>query len=109
MQEWGEFSEVTREEKKGTESDGGNNQVQTRWKPPRNVAIVLNSDAATSISTNKSVLGVVARDRHGQVVAIWVEPLHQCLDAEIDEAMVLRLAMIKAKEEGWDEVGMLSD
>ncbi|KAL3530759.1 hypothetical protein ACH5RR_010081 [Cinchona calisaya] len=99
MQEWNEYNEATKEEKSNPENNINNPPPQIRWNPPTDAEIIINTDAATCNSTNKTGLGIVARNKQGHLLAIWAIPIQQCLKVEIAEAQALRLAMIRAKEE----------
>ncbi|KAL3506891.1 hypothetical protein ACH5RR_032273 [Cinchona calisaya] len=52
---------------------------------------------------NEVGLEVVAKDNEGKIKAIWIELIHKYIDVELAEASSMRMIMIKAKEEGYDD------
>ena len=52
---------------------------------------------------------MVARDWQGKVLGAWVVPNSSCSNPKLEEAMVLRAAMLVAKQQGWRSVESETD
>ena len=58
---------------------------------------------------NKAGWGIVARNWKGELLAAWAYPCTRCSEANLEEALAVREAMIRAKEKGWQKVELESD
>lgn len=109
VDEWLEFQQVQKEgqEKQQKVREAGGQE--TRWVPPREGWIKVNSDAALNQKMNKAGWGIVARDSCGNVLSTWAIPRSSCSEARLEEALALRKAMIQARQQGWRRVEFESD
>ena len=71
------------------------------WEKPQDNWIKINTDAALNMKRGKAGWGIVARDRHGRVIRSWACPATNCAEAQVEEALAIREAMVVAKRKGW--------
>nr|XP_027120691.1 uncharacterized protein LOC113737705 [Coffea arabica] len=109
VMEWNEY-QLAQEE--GTVEVGqklGEAEVKRGWERPQGNWIKINTDAALHKKTCKAGWGIVARDRNGMLLGAWACPTTKCAEAQVEEALAIREAMVVAKRKGWRMVEFESD
>ena len=71
---------------------------RVRWSPPPADWYKANFDAAFSIESGSTAIGVVFRDQAGQVIAALCQNLGQVQSVDMAEALAARRAVIFARE-----------
>ncbi|XP_027109105.1 uncharacterized protein [Coffea arabica] len=109
IHEWSEYKEVSIGEDKTEEN--GEKQVakSSRWHPPPQGFIKLNSDAVLEQKERRIGWGVVARREDGEIVGAWAGGERRDENPTVEEALAIRKAVIKAKQSGWNEDVIQSD
>ncbi|XP_071925798.1 uncharacterized protein [Coffea arabica] len=80
-----------------------------RWDAPQAGWIKLNTDAALDQKRNKAGWAVVARNNLGELVGSCARPNEGCAEAQVEEALAIREAMVIAKRMGSRKVELESD
>ncbi|XP_071921741.1 uncharacterized protein [Coffea arabica] len=79
------------------------------WKPPGKGVIRINTDAAFSAGMDQYGLGGVARDWKEGIIKAWANAARKTNEPLVEEAVAIRMGMIKAKEAQWKVVEFQSD
>ncbi|KAA3462160.1 reverse transcriptase [Gossypium australe] len=82
---------------------------EKRWKPPEGNIIKLNFDAYFNQNMEKSVSGIIARNKEGLVMAACTYPWDNILDPTTTEARACLQAIIMAEEMGFQEICVEGD
>ncbi|MBA0731259.1 hypothetical protein Golax_023064 [Gossypium laxum] len=82
---------------------------QEIWVPPDTNNIKLNYDASFNTNTNIPILGVVARNENGEILAACTYPHFGVADAFIAEAQVCEQTMTFAQELGFRSIHVEGD
>ncbi|XP_027086455.2 uncharacterized protein [Coffea arabica] len=109
LMEWNEFQLA---QGGGTKHDFltvGEQVKDRRWVAPQAGWIKINTDAALDQKHNRGGWGVVARNSSGELVGAWARPTEGCAEAQVEEALAIREAMVIAKQMGWRKVELESD
>ena len=109
VQEWAEHNEVRygADNKEVMEKEQG--AGISRWYPPPQGFIKLNTDAALVVKDRRIGWGVVARKEDGEVVGAWAGSESRNGIPAVEEAFAIREAVIKARLCGWNKVEIQSD
>ena len=91
-------------ESRKTQEDGS-----SKWVPPPQGVVKLNTDAALEVKGGRVGWGVVARREDGMVVGAWAGGERRNGIPAVEEALAIREAVIKAKQCGWNKVEIQSD
>lgn len=75
--------------------------------PPEHIA--LNTDAAIKQQQRKTGWGVIAQGENGVVKEVWAGGSNRQGDPAVEEALVIRTALVKARERGWKKMVVYSD
>ena len=104
VHEWAEYNGVRVGEDKTEEN--GKKQVaeSSRWYPPPQGVIKLNSDAALEQKERRIGSEVMARREDGEIVGAWAGGERRDGNPTVEEALAIRKAVIKAKQRGWNKV-----
>ncbi|XP_027162557.1 uncharacterized protein LOC113763065 [Coffea eugenioides] len=109
VREWAQYNEVRVGEDK-TEVNGEKQAAESsRWYPPPQGVIKLNSDAALEQKERRIGSEVVARREDGEMVGAWAGGERRDGNPTVEEALAIRKAVIKAKQRGWNKVEIQSD
>ncbi|KAK1668625.1 hypothetical protein QYE76_056784 [Lolium multiflorum] len=81
----------------------------SRWSPTPVGSVVIHVDAALFSSSSRMGVGIVIRNHMGNFLAACSRLLDQVTVPEIAEALAIRTAVSLAKDEGWNNVIMVSD
>ncbi|KAL5816148.1 hypothetical protein ACOSQ3_024526 [Xanthoceras sorbifolium] len=79
------------------------------WQPPGDSFLKLNSDAATSVKSNKVGLGVVVRNHLGQVLLSAASSLSSCFSPLLHEALALKRGLELARDASLSRLVLESD
>ncbi|KAL3528707.1 hypothetical protein ACH5RR_008029 [Cinchona calisaya] len=77
-------------------------QAHDRWTPSPDNAIRLNVDAAIKGQHKQAAWGIVARNSQGNLLHSWAIPNLDCRKPMVEKALAVRMALIKAREQGCD-------
>lgn len=109
MQEWLEYKEANesndKHEKKAVQSD----EEIRKWKSPPPGFITLNTDAALIKDKRRTGWGVIARGGDGKLKEVWAGSASRLGEPAIEGALVIRMALVKARQQGWNKVVIQSD
>uniref|UniRef100_A0A2N9HAJ1 Reverse transcriptase domain-containing protein n=1 Tax=Fagus sylvatica TaxID=28930 RepID=A0A2N9HAJ1_FAGSY len=83
--------------------------VEVKWKPPDQTWYKVNYDGALFQDSNESGIGVVIRDKHGNVIATLSQKISACPSVEMVEALATRRATSFALEIGTTDVEIEGD
>ncbi|XP_027090212.1 uncharacterized protein [Coffea arabica] len=109
VNELSEYQEVRYGEVKVAEQ--GKTQVaeSSKWVPPPQGFIKLNTDVALEVKDGRIGWGVVARREDGRVVGAWAGGERRNGIPAVEEALAIRKAIIKARQYRWHKVEIQSD
>ncbi|KAK5777635.1 uncharacterized protein LOC108481412 [Gossypium arboreum] len=86
------------------------NEINNKaWRPPNDNRIKVNFDAAFKQNQNKSVSGIIARNKEGEVMAACTYPGRNIVDPTIAEARACLQAATMAENLGFQEVEVEGD
>lgn len=86
------------------------NEINNKaWRPPNDNRIKVNFDAAFKQNQNKSVSGIIARNKEGEVMAACTYPRRNIVDPTITEARACLQAVTMAEDLGFQEVEVKGD
>jgi ribonuclease HI len=81
----------------------------SRWSPTPVGSVVIHVDATLFSSSSRMGVGIVIKNHMGNFLAACSRLLDQVTVPEIAEALAIRSAVSLAKDEGWNNVIMVSD
>ena len=70
------------------------------WKQPQEGCIKVKTDAALSNKAGRVEWGITTKNWQDKVIATWAYLSKGCSSAKLEEALALRAAMIRAKQQG---------
>ena len=73
------------------------------WQPPEEGWVKLNCDGADNLQLGKAIVGVIARDKKGSVLA-GVGRIVHADEPEVTEALAIKTGIKLAKEQGYQKV-----
>ncbi|XP_071914133.1 uncharacterized protein [Coffea arabica] len=94
LMEWNEYQLAQGEGSKHDKLAAGEQERGRRWDKPQADWIKINTDAALDQKLNKAGWGIVARNGSGELGGSWARPTEGCAEAQVEEALALREAMI---------------
>lgn len=95
---------MIREGANGREDCDNHKKVETIWLPATTSTIMLNFDTALDQKRGKVGWTIVPRDAQGATLGVWAGSESRVSDLEIEEALAIRNALIKARQEGCQRV-----
>lgn len=60
---------------------------------------MIHTDAALQKKKNRSEWGITAGNHEGKLQVTWAGPEERCCDHTVEEALAIRLALVKARKE----------
>ncbi|XP_071928203.1 uncharacterized protein [Coffea arabica] len=109
VMEWREYQEAQEAEMEIGGYSKSVEEASNGWKRPKKSWVRINSDAALYQKMDKVGWGMVARDWQWKVLGAWAVPNSSYSNPKLEEAMVLRAAMLVAKQQGWRSVESETD
>ncbi|XP_027182039.1 uncharacterized protein LOC113780435 [Coffea eugenioides] len=86
---WIEYNEANSNGRIEEQKDGKSDRKESRWQ--------------------KVGWGVVARDKKGELVEAWAGSCDRCGEPVVEEAIAIRLALLKAHQRQWSNIIIQSD
>ena len=107
--EWIEDNEANSNGGTEEQKDGKSDRKESRWYPSPQGFVCLNTDAALDVKRRRVGWGVVARDKKGELVEAWAGSCDRCGEPVVEEAIAIRLALLKAQQRQWSNIIIQSD
>ncbi|KAL3537120.1 hypothetical protein ACH5RR_000486 [Cinchona calisaya] len=109
VEEWLEFKDAVEGRGKQIPTPSSPFNFQDRWTPSPDNAIRLNDDVAIKGQHRKAAWGIVARNSQGKLLHTWAIPNLECRKPMVEEALAVWMTLIKAREQGWDNIEVQLD